>query len=392
MNSRNIRRIGTTYNMAVAGIQEWDGPPRPRSRSEGAIRATLTRTPSASSLLRARRKAGQCFRRDAIVVAGSVATCRFCLGGGGERDPETLNWSSRQQLATSDTFYTCAKTRGDAVRSRERTSGGRRPARLMISSGGRGGSVVGLPASHVGKPGSIPGGVAHVFSHVGIVPDDAAALRVSAGISRFPHYCISALLHTHLASPSLALKTSVLRAAEISSLTRATPECKGRGKREIPENTRRPAAWSGTIPTYESLEFLAGDLTRFAWVEVEQSNRSATGSPTDSNLVGHFTLDSLYLVFSVWLEVLRIFLLPRSAAGCHSSSLLGTTCHPDGDVGTHGGGRPSVASRHARELLCRLQTPLRLLCYAPREAATGTFTYAEAGLFSHLVRYAFPHA
>ncbi|KAJ8873816.1 hypothetical protein PR048_024652 [Dryococelus australis] len=31
------------------------GTPRPRSRSEGAIRATLTRTPSASSLLRARR-------------------------------------------------------------------------------------------------------------------------------------------------------------------------------------------------------------------------------------------------------------------------------------------------------------------------------------------------
>ncbi|KAJ8880462.1 hypothetical protein PR048_016932 [Dryococelus australis] len=30
-------------------------PPRPRSRSEGAIRATLTRTPSVSSLLRARR-------------------------------------------------------------------------------------------------------------------------------------------------------------------------------------------------------------------------------------------------------------------------------------------------------------------------------------------------
>ncbi|KAJ8895040.1 hypothetical protein PR048_000364 [Dryococelus australis] len=30
-------------------------PPRPRSRSEGAIRATLTRTPSASSLLRARQ-------------------------------------------------------------------------------------------------------------------------------------------------------------------------------------------------------------------------------------------------------------------------------------------------------------------------------------------------
>ncbi|KAJ8880791.1 hypothetical protein PR048_017262, partial [Dryococelus australis] len=37
------------------GRWEWDGPARPRSRSEGAIRATLTRTPGGSSLLRARR-------------------------------------------------------------------------------------------------------------------------------------------------------------------------------------------------------------------------------------------------------------------------------------------------------------------------------------------------
>ncbi|KAJ8870630.1 hypothetical protein PR048_029653 [Dryococelus australis] len=41
------------------------GAARPRSRSEEAIRATLTRTPSASSLLRASRV--QCFRRDAVL-------------------------------------------------------------------------------------------------------------------------------------------------------------------------------------------------------------------------------------------------------------------------------------------------------------------------------------
>ncbi|KAJ8884346.1 hypothetical protein PR048_016203 [Dryococelus australis] len=43
-------------NKAVpSDVREWNAPTRPRSRSEGAIRATLTRTPSVSSLLRARR-------------------------------------------------------------------------------------------------------------------------------------------------------------------------------------------------------------------------------------------------------------------------------------------------------------------------------------------------
>ncbi|KAJ8867338.1 hypothetical protein PR048_031139 [Dryococelus australis] len=37
-----------------------------------------------------------------------------------------------------------------------------------------------------GEPYSIPGGVAPGFSHVGIVPDDAAGGRVFSGISRFP--------------------------------------------------------------------------------------------------------------------------------------------------------------------------------------------------------------
>ncbi|KAJ8867032.1 hypothetical protein PR048_032894 [Dryococelus australis] len=67
--------------------------------------------------------------------------------------------------------------------------------------------------------GSIPGGVAPGFSHVGIVLDDAAAGRwVFSGISRFPHSVIPALLHTHIASHSSALITTMLRAAQISAL------------------------------------------------------------------------------------------------------------------------------------------------------------------------------
>ncbi|KAJ8874062.1 hypothetical protein PR048_024902 [Dryococelus australis] len=57
--------------------------------------------------------------------------------------------------------------------------------------------------------GSLPG----FLSHVGIVPDDAVGQRVFSGISRFLRPCIPALLHTHLASPSSAIKTQRLRAA-----------------------------------------------------------------------------------------------------------------------------------------------------------------------------------
>ncbi|KAJ8867332.1 hypothetical protein PR048_031133 [Dryococelus australis] len=51
-----------------------------------------------------------------------------------------------------------------------------------------------------------------------IVPDYAIGRRVFSGISRFPCPCILALLHTHLVSPLSALKTSLLRAGQISAL------------------------------------------------------------------------------------------------------------------------------------------------------------------------------
>ncbi|KAJ8869172.1 hypothetical protein PR048_030742 [Dryococelus australis] len=64
----------------------------------------------------------------------------------------------------------------------------------------------------------MPGRVT-VFSHVGIVPGDTVGLRVFSGISCFPRPSIPVLLHTRITSPSSALKTSLLRAAQISSLT-----------------------------------------------------------------------------------------------------------------------------------------------------------------------------
>ncbi|KAJ8867407.1 hypothetical protein PR048_031208 [Dryococelus australis] len=64
--------------------------------------------------------------------------------------------------------------------------------------------MVRLLASHLVEPGSIPG-----FSHMGIESGDAAGRRVFSEISRFPRPCVPALLHTHLSSPSSAIKTSI---------------------------------------------------------------------------------------------------------------------------------------------------------------------------------------
>ncbi|KAJ8888581.1 hypothetical protein PR048_008073 [Dryococelus australis] len=76
-----------------------------------------------------------------------------------------------------------------------------------------------LLTSRQGEPGSIPGQVTPGFSHVGIVPDDAAGRRVFSGISRFPPPLHSGATHYSPQSFSSALKTSVLRAAQIHLFT-----------------------------------------------------------------------------------------------------------------------------------------------------------------------------
>ncbi|KAJ8878805.1 hypothetical protein PR048_019391 [Dryococelus australis] len=63
-----------------------------------------------------------------------------------------------------------------------------------------------LLTSHQGKPGSIPGRFTPGFSHLGIVPDDAAGRRVCWGDSLFSRPCIPAPLHSHLISSSSTLK------------------------------------------------------------------------------------------------------------------------------------------------------------------------------------------
>ncbi|KAJ8874451.1 hypothetical protein PR048_025300 [Dryococelus australis] len=134
----------------------------------------------------------------------------------------------------------------------------------------RGGVVVRLLASHLCEPGSILGRVPPGFSHVGIVPDDAAGRWVFSGISRFLRPYIPALLHIHFASPASALKTSLLRAAQISSLTCLPSSVLAVFATPIPEPCRRLLHQHG-IGRTESLQVISsnGQIEKESAAEVE---------------------------------------------------------------------------------------------------------------------------
>ncbi|KAJ8883801.1 hypothetical protein PR048_015656 [Dryococelus australis] len=95
------------------------------------------------------------------------------------------------------------------------------PQNMLLT--GHGIVVVRLITSHHGEPSSVPGVFEPRFSHVRIMSDDAAGQRVFSWISRFSRLCIPALPHTHLASPSSCLKTSMLSAAPNSPPHYTTP-------------------------------------------------------------------------------------------------------------------------------------------------------------------------
>ncbi|KAJ8878952.1 hypothetical protein PR048_019556 [Dryococelus australis] len=67
-----------------------------------------------------------------------------------------------------------------------------------------------LLTSHLGEPGSIPGGVTPGFSHVGIVPGYSAGRSVFSGISCLPGPYVPVLLRAHLTSSASALETTRL--------------------------------------------------------------------------------------------------------------------------------------------------------------------------------------
>ncbi|KAJ8891111.1 hypothetical protein PR048_010621 [Dryococelus australis] len=81
---------------------------------------------------------------------------------------------------------------------------------IYLTKWGRGGAVARVLASHQGEPGSIPGGVAPGFSHVGIVPHDG---RIFLGDLLFPRAlsfrrCSTLTQITFIGSRDLAVEES----------------------------------------------------------------------------------------------------------------------------------------------------------------------------------------
>ncbi|KAJ8872518.1 hypothetical protein PR048_026124 [Dryococelus australis] len=165
---------------------------RSRSKGEGAIQATQ-HAPLAPH--RSYEQSEQIFRPRAVpsydrapALSFSLPPCRF----------------------------RCQETRFIGTPAHLRYRPGIAGARCCAGIGcsrGRSGVEVRLLAANLAEPGSIPGAVSSGFSHVEVVPNDAAGLRGFSGLSRFPRLCIPALLHTHLFSPPSALKTSIAAAS-----------------------------------------------------------------------------------------------------------------------------------------------------------------------------------
>ncbi|KAJ8867720.1 hypothetical protein PR048_031523 [Dryococelus australis] len=141
---------------------------------------------------------------------------------GNKHKSACLDRSKYQKGANHLTFKRRLKGQGSARMSGNNGYSLGKPSVTLLKSQpwrGHGGWAVRLLASHQVEPGSVSGPLTPDFCKWESCRDDAAGRRVFSGISRFPHPFISALLHTHLTLPSSALKTSLLRAAQISPLS-----------------------------------------------------------------------------------------------------------------------------------------------------------------------------
>ncbi|KAJ8881254.1 hypothetical protein PR048_017730 [Dryococelus australis] len=87
-----------------------------------------------------------------------------------------------------------------------------------------------------------------------VVPDgDVQSLVSSAEVSR--SQAVHGIIKQHECSGEKSLSTNKSRISSLSPM-----RSHGRGKREIPEKTRRLAVSSGTIPTCESPEWFGRGL------------------------------------------------------------------------------------------------------------------------------------
>ncbi|KAJ8890341.1 hypothetical protein PR048_009849 [Dryococelus australis] len=186
------------------------------------------------------------------------------------RERPLVVWSTRADFG--DKLLAGARAHGVALDVRPRFSmlpvSSMPPTAILTR---RGGLAVRLFTSHIGEPGSIPGGVVPGVSHEGIVPDDAGflgdlpfSLAFHTGAApNSPHFTLIASQDleeltlprstTHVCSSLFICEIPVLSAGE--SETRwgwSSGGMLGRGKWDISGKTRQPAASPGTIPTCEN--------------------------------------------------------------------------------------------------------------------------------------------
>ncbi|KAJ8882725.1 hypothetical protein PR048_014538 [Dryococelus australis] len=145
----------------------------------------------------------------------------------------------------------------------------------------RSGVMVRLFAFPQGEQGSIPGEVAPGFSHVVYHAGQCRWLAGFLGDTPFPLSFIMALLHTHLTSPSSALKIMMLRGAQIS------PPHSIHFTLSLVNRVRFPAGLLPDFRTWETCRTmpLVGEFSRGSAVSPPPHFGAALHSP-------HFTLIS----------------------------------------------------------------------------------------------------
>ncbi|KAJ8878596.1 hypothetical protein PR048_019177 [Dryococelus australis] len=189
---------------ALVGLAQWDRHAGPRSRSEGAIRATLTRTPSASSLLRARRAVFPSYR---CTIAAPSRTAPVA-------DKSSLSCETASTARRSPTHRTTVEpavldqTQGSFPEPRE----ARERVRIHRRNGHAISSLIGypLPTQRPPPPAEDCSGNIQIFKKVVALPirihaEDEDILHESRNGSLFPNTvrCI-------MAGPSGCGKTCVL--------------------------------------------------------------------------------------------------------------------------------------------------------------------------------------
>ncbi|KAJ8894901.1 hypothetical protein PR048_000208 [Dryococelus australis] len=119
----------------------------------------------------------------------------------------------------------------------------------------------------------VPSGVAHGFSHVGIVSSEATYRRIFSGISRFPRPYITALLHIPLTSPASSLETPIFKTAQYFFSPLSPPPLRlarimDRGEKKIPGSELCTVAWSSPGVPH------CGCLRRPPWAERAAPSRN----------------------------------------------------------------------------------------------------------------------